>query len=205
MMFKVGEWNAVVAGAWNPAALTPNGVRQHLFKVAKEVPMGIELAIEEVQPPRVRHDGLVVVVATDRLIAAPEISNLANLKRAAGLLVSAVQALDQTPIRAGGVNLRFSHEDPNTLLDARRSPLDERLEEQFTLNARALKRSLVRSEGLLNFEFREENGQLALDLNFHFDSTSPAQMAAWLGKVEEFHQEAVKLLEVLGVEIGETT
>jgi hypothetical protein len=167
--------------------------------------MGIELAIEEVQPPRVRHDGLVVVVASDRLIAAPEVSNLPNLTRAVALLTSALQALDQTPIRAAGVNLRFSHPDQNTFLDARRAPLDERLEEEFTLAGRALKRSLARSEGLLNFEFREENGQLALDLNFHLDSTSHVQTAAWLGKVEEFHQEAVKLLDVLGVEIGETT
>src|SRR6478752_7533850 len=141
MMFSVGEWNAVVAGAWNPAALTPNGIRQNLFKVGKEVPMGIELAIEEVQPPRVRHDGLVVVVATDRLIVAPEISNVANLKRAANLLISAVQALDQTPLRAAGINLRFSHPDPNALLDDRRTPLDDRLEELYQLGARALKRS----------------------------------------------------------------
>ncbi len=203
MAFVAGEWNAIVVGAWNPAGLTPSGMRHHLLGVGREVPLFVELNVEQAQPPRVRHDGISLYIMADGLVAGPEVPDVGNMRRATEALRRGLDRLNQTPVRAAGVNFRYVEDDPNVLLDERRCALDELLDGRATIVARGLRRSIEMLPGVLNLEIREETGRLFADLNFHFDSPSHEDLSAWLGRVEEFHTYGATLLEDLGVHIGE--
>lgn len=202
MSFRPDEWNIVIAGAWNPAILTPDGIRGRLLELPAGTPVTVEISIDLPGFVRVRQEGLIIAALPDRLVLAPEVSDLASMRKASEAGRRALESLNQTPVRAAGVNFRYRcSPPPQELSDAVRAPLDQTLDGLYSNRARATKRSLDLAPGAINLELRDDGETMTAELNFHLDSTEPSKLAEWLGDVDGYHTKAEALLAALGVRI----
>ena len=191
-------------GAWNPAILTPNGIRRRLFKLENEIPIAIEVNLDEPQQYRVVHQDIGVVVTKDQVTVDLRSISPQGLQRAAEVVVNAIESLEQTPLRAAGVNLRYVGDRFDaSLREKLRSPLDDLLEGQHLTIASATKRSLEMKPGLLNLDLREETERVVVEFNFHLGSTEGSALCSWLRRNQEFYAEAGKIMSELGIETGE--
>src|SRR5690349_9833564 len=125
MAFMLAAGNSIVTAAWNPANLTPNRIRERHFRLHDETPISVEVSVMEPQPIRVRHDGILIIAGSDRLIASVEQRTKASLRRATEVLDAALMSLDQTPVSAAGINIRFTSLDIGELSASRRAGLDD--------------------------------------------------------------------------------
>jgi hypothetical protein len=101
------SWNVVVLGSWNTGILTPHGVITKLFQLPPGTEVGMEVPLYAVAPPRISHEGLVVVAGNNSLIVEAQAGNYESLARAARVAYRAVDILPETPVTAAGFNLRF--------------------------------------------------------------------------------------------------
>lgn len=209
MPARLGEWNAIVVGAWNTAILTPAAIQRQLFGLGDATPIEVLVAISEPAPPRVRHGGLMVAPAADKLIVTPQLSTDDGLRAAAALVDRAVDWLQQTPLRAAGINMRYEF-DP--LPDALRAMLHAPIDETFTdanrkPTASMTRRTLPLPPGHLNLDITEDDrASGVIELNFHLESKDVAAIRGWLGNIDAFvEQRNAVLVDTLGLQIVEAT
>jgi hypothetical protein len=113
-----------------------------------------------------------------------------------------VQVLPETPVSAAGVNIRYQFAElPDSVFDLLRAPLDGALADaELAVQASTTKRSIALGPGLVNVSITHtQTGSGAIELNFHRDSSTAAELSAWLGRTEEFVEFYGRVAEVLGV------
>ncbi|MHB1034347.1 MAG: hypothetical protein ACYC35_04270 [Pirellulales bacterium] len=190
------DWSVVVVGHWNRAILTPSGIAKRLFGLDKGTPIEVFVAIDALAPPRVKHDGIVVTVGGDRLIAEPETSDFNGLERAMEIGRRAVKNLPETPVLAAGMNVKYSCKEPLESLQniTRHLSWDDQLSDNnYEILARALSRELKWKEGQINFSLTEESDStFQLQFNFHRGGTSVDDLAAWLSTPQAELESQVK-------------
>src|SRR5688572_9265339 len=91
------RWLVVVLGKWNKAILTPLGISRRLLQNPEGTQIQVEVPVDTVGPPRVRHDGIVIAVTDDRLFIEVERDDYGALARATTVAARAVRDLAQTP------------------------------------------------------------------------------------------------------------
>lgn len=183
MQLEPFDWSVVVIGRWNRAILTPAGIGQRLFKVEEGTPLEVLIAIDALGPPLVKHDGLTVVVGSDRLIVQPDVLNRDGVAKSCEIARNAISSLPETPLSAVGVNLKYRCED-----------YFEPIDNAFTtdIDVRATELGLVRIESLLqqsyNFESGRvnviigigEDGNRSLAFNFELQTNKKDDHLSWL-------------------------
>jgi hypothetical protein len=192
------EWNVVVAGAWNLAILTPQGVARRLFKLEPDAGVEVEVALDGPAPLRIIHSGIMVIPAARQLIVQPQIPSPESLVRAGEIAANAVMALPETPIHAAGINLRYKFDGlPETLIGALHSGLDDALgEAELRIEGRSMKRTLSWTPGHLNLEIVEGADASGLVvMNYHHAATIPAELSDWLGKTRAVCDHAIAFLQ----------
>jgi hypothetical protein len=204
---KPHNWDAVVLGAWNPAILTPDWIRKNLFQLPDGTAIEVQVALDRPAPMRIRHEGVTITPAGDRLVGSCVTNDNDSLAQVAGILARAVEALPRTPFFAAGVNRRYIFDTiPAELTDMCRSPVDDRLEgEDRPASGRVLKRRIPWSSGRLNLELTLDDVPAAsVLLNYERISSDGEQLRAWLGDTEKMARDAAEILTtILKVDISE--
>jgi len=193
-------WNVVVMGAWNVAILTPDGIRKRLYQLPEGTPVEVQIAIDRPLPPRVRHEGLMVVPAADALDISTVQADRPSLLRAAELAKKTLQMLPETPLSAVGLNIRYQFTAlPDELITLVKAPIDDLLSDAgFSIGGRMTRRSLVVTPGVLNLEVTQ--GKMAegnITLNFHRDSSDPIELVSWLSRANEFLEQSENFLALV--------
>lgn len=195
------SWNIVVIGAWNPAILTPDGIRRRLFELPDGTPINVEVAVDRPGPFRVIHDGLAVIPTPVSLEVTTTEPNIESLERASGLCVRALQSLPETPVSAAGVNIRYRFQEiPDQVLDLVRAPLDSALSDAgFQFSGSVTKRTLTHNAGVINVQIANNGPEGTIEFNFHRDSTVPSELREWLSGVHSFVTLSDRIATVVGV------
>lgn len=179
------NWNVVVVGGWNRAILTPIGVAEHVFRVPRETPLEIEVPLDQAGPCKVKHDGISVMAASNRLTLAPDSSSYQDMEKALQCATNAVKSLPKTPLSAAGFNIRFDvHEAPLELLDLLKGKLDEVLSDSnMIVEAWTITRRLRFGGGQANLEIAASGqDEVAVQINFHRGSREQEDLLAWLSQ-----------------------
>jgi hypothetical protein len=196
------EWNVVIAGAWNVAILTPDGIKKRLFDLPASTPVRVEVAIDTPGYFRVVQDGLIVVPSPSSLQFLTERPDKDSLQKATRVAIVALKDLPQTPVVAAGVNIKYRFSElPNHLIEFMEAPIDGALSDaNFAITARSMKRSLPVGTGIVNLELTQDESQAgALAMNFHLGSAKPDDLMAWLGMTEEFFSVSERVLSCMRV------
>lgn len=206
MSLEAFGWSVIIVGAWNPAILTPDGVRRRLLKLSDTTPIEVQIPVDHPGPLRVLHDGVLVAPHSSNLEVTPERCEVDQLERAASIARAALDELPQTPVYAAGVNFKYKSASlPADLIDGLSTGIDERLSDSgLRLRASATKRSIEQNPGLLNLEIGRGTGlEGSIQFNFHRDSTVPAELSEWIGRVREFYSVTQSLMSVLRIPTAE--
>lgn len=118
MNFIAGETSLVIAGAWNPAILSPQWVLQHCLnrpldgtnRIQYLVPAGIGGMV--VDFPRYGLDGFHYTVRNDAVIFVPEAFDEAHLNQIEDVATKGLELLGHTPITGIGHNFEFQDPAP---------------------------------------------------------------------------------------------
>ena len=183
MKLEPFEWSVVVIGRWNRAILTPAGIGQRLFQVKEGTPLEVQIAIDQLGPPLVKYDGLMVVAGSDRLIVQPELPNRASLKKACNIARNAITSLPETPLSAIGININYACTDYF-------EQIDNVFQNQIDLKANQLE--LIRIENQLQNSYQFQSGRVKviithgedekrlLAFNFELQNDQKEAHLAWL-------------------------
>lgn len=199
-------WNVIVIGAWNPAILTPDGIKKRLFDLPEETPIQLEVAIDRPGTFRAFHDGVVVSPSARHLDVVAASSNVESLLKAGKVAQVALKNLPETPVSAAGVNLRYSLKPmPDELFDLLRAPIDDVYSDAgFRIISSETARSLEVQPGVLNVEItRNGDGSGLLVFNFHYASALPDALSQWVGRIQEFVETSRKTLGFMGIAVQE--
>ena len=199
------DWSVVIVGRWNRAILTPAGIGKRLFELPEGTPVEVMLAIDAIAPPRVSHDGIIVVAGNDRLMIQPESCEYVDLDRARQLAKKALCELPETPISGVGINIRFKSEESELALDKIIDSTwdDELSDNDYSIQERGVKRSLAWQNGTINISITSnENGKQFVQFNFDMQALDVATQNQWLDVPIGHIQSEVKkiLFATMGLE-----
>jgi hypothetical protein len=206
LAFTPDNWNVVIIGAWNPAILTPAGIREHLFELPSTSSVEVLVPIDGIGPPLVRHGGTQVAVSSDSIILSAQELTVPGITSAIAVGIRAMDVLPRTPLLASGVNFRFAVQDlPTRFVEGMESSLDRSIAAlEFHTQEHLLKRKLRYREGELNFEIAlRENQSGTVAFNFNRTSTDRNDHRNWLANANAMHDVVEKFMEqVLGFRLG---
>jgi len=201
------DWNIVVVGAWNPSILTPDWVREYMFEAPPGTSVEVQVALDRPGPMRIRHGGVTVTPAADRLIVECTANDDDSIKRVGAVVGRAVHALPRTPLAAAGVNRRYRFDViPPTVADVVRSPLDEKLlSSGRSTNARLVKWRITWGGGHLNLEIAVDEVAPIGTINFNYEliSSDAESLCQWVVRTDDMAHDATGILnEILQVEVS---
>lgn len=188
------SWNVIVAGRWNRAILTPQGIAARLFRLSADTPLEIEVPIDALGPYRVSHNGITVIATSRHLIVEPQQLTFAELSRAMETSRIAVHDLPETPLAAVGINVRYSTADASESLrqlvghawDAELS------DQQFAIQKRSVGRSIQWEQGVVNITVSQQAAEFQLEFNIERRSQHVAEHDEWLSRPPNMIRELVQ-------------
>lgn len=183
MSLSPKDWSVVVAGSWNRAILTPAGIRKRLFRLDDGTPIEVQLPIDQLKPPQVKHDGIYVIADSNNLILRPHQCSFDELDRARLFAINALESLPETPITAIGINMRYTSAIAiPEFFDALDSSWDTSLSETgYTINESDIKRSLSWNNGFINlFLSYDKSNHHSILFNFEIRSNNHEDLKNWL-------------------------
>lgn len=194
------DWNIVIAGAWNIAILTPEGVARRLFNLEPGTPVEVLVAVDVGAPIRVRHENIIVQPSPTNLVITPQDSTPEALANSVTVATRALNSLPETPMSAAGLNLRFQFDQiPDSLIEVGKSVIDDKLPDAgFEIVEKVLKRRIVWQGGVLNLEILEREDSSALVVfNYHKNSNLPEELKAWLESHQAMLENCTSMKQVL--------
>jgi hypothetical protein len=197
MSLEAYDWSVIVAGRWNRAILTPQGIAARLFGLPRDTPIEVEVPIDSLGPYRVSHGGLTVMAAGLHLVVEPQHDAYSELERAMRIGRTALEVLPETPLAAVGINVRYRTSEPGAgLQDLIAQTWDADLSDQlFRIHSRSVGRSVEWNDGQINIGVAAESGQYQIHFNIERRSESQADHVAWLCRdIGEIRDAVVRLL-----------
>ncbi len=200
LLGKPVDWNIVVAGAWNVAILTPEGIATRLFELEPNTPIEVQVAVDVRAPIRVKYEDILIQPSPTSLVITPQDPTPEQLEKSVIIAKRALENLPETPFSAVGLNLRFLFEEiPDSLIEAGKSVIDEKLPDAgLEIREKMLKRKIVWQDGELNLDIVEREDSSALIVfNYHKSSNSPEGLIDWLGAHAEMLKNCTMIRESL--------
>ena len=200
MPLTAKDWSVVILGRWNRAILTPFGIAQRMFQIGPDIPVEVLVAIDALAPPQVKHDRMVVIAGSDRLVIHPEDQVFPQLARAMELGRQAIESLPETPLVAAGININYACQEPLEALQAitRSHDWDNRLaENDFVIADRGISRTFNWIGGNINLMIGEE-ADASFNIRFNFERRSAvrADHQDWLARdVGDLEQQVRRILQ----------
>lgn len=182
MNVQKANWNVVVVGRWNPAILTPMGIAKRILSLAEGTPLDVLVAVNSLEAPRVRYEGVQIQVSDTHLIISAETCDMATLDRARDYAKTAITNLPETPFSGVGVNFRYVITNPSAELVRKfECPLDTALSDaRYPLGRLHAVRSIAWREGTVNIQGTYDEGSFTLLFNFDRAVVEHDQLLAWL-------------------------
>lgn len=199
------DWNVVIAGFWNRAIFTPQGIALRLFDIPEGTPIAVEVPMDGVGAYRVRHEGLSVSLQSVRLIVGSDVSDFAGLEKAMRIAARAIEWLPHTPFIAAGMNIRYRQEaiDPALAKLTEILLLAELSDIGFTVPQRTVQLSLNFEQGLINIGVQTAiTGECETTLNFHRESKNKTDLLEWIKMpIAKIEQATHKLVRTMGIKL----
>lgn len=196
-----GDWNVVVLGAWNRAILTPAWIARVVFGLSPDSPLEVMIPLDVMAPFQVRHGGLIVTPAFGQLIVQIEEPSAASLASALEAMKRAILDLPRTPLRACGVNIRYTSPEPDgTLVERTRCQTDSILAEAgHNIRVRRRGETMTYRAGSLHFIADiPTTGPTVLTFNFDRQCATHQDALDWLNQsAEEYVEQAAKVLALV--------
>lgn len=198
----------VIAGAWNPAILSPNWVAKEVLQLgaAADFQVGMQVSINDPsQPVGFQFEGISFAPALNVLVfqLMPDLDHQKAIDVAAGIL----ELLPHTPVSGVGFNFGFQVLDANTELlrtFSAGSRVPSLLEDE---NAALVKQGWGASIGtkgrLINMTCKLEAGVVVIGFNVHLEAPSATAAAAILrapNLYEEIFADVKSIVEQLATE-----
>jgi len=208
MSLVPSRWNVVVVGHWNRAILTPSGISRRLFGLEEGTPVEVLVPIDAIGPYQVKHDSVIVIARSDRLIVEVSDATFEQLGIAKSIASKAVSELPETPFSAAGINIGYRVDGlEGALQEITSHNSDSRLSDgDFKIVGRLHQRTLEYGEGVINVKVERTNDEpYSIEFNFHRKSSEKSELKAWLDKpIAMFQSQSRALLnDYLGLELEE--
>lgn len=202
------DWSVVIVGRWNRAILTPAGIGKRLFGLEEGTPLEVMLAIDAIAPPRVAHDGLVIVAGSDRLVIYPSKCSFHELERARSIARKALRDLPETPVTGVGINVKYkTTEQVIPITQIIESSWDNQLSDHgYSIRERTITRRLAWNDGAINISVSiNEESEHFIQFNFDYHTAETAMHEHWLEvPIENIESEVKRLLvETMGLKQGD--
>lgn len=208
MALQPTDWSVVIAGRWNCAILTPNGIAKRLFRLKEDQKVLVAVPLDSVSPYIVKHPTQEIRAMTDegRLLIQATRSDYETLGYAMTAGVNALTSLPETPVSAAGFNVNFRTEEvsPETASLLVSESEKALVDAEFKLTTRIFGRSIEYGAGTLNVTMKGSDDSFSLSLNFHRGSKILEELKQWLQVSVEHVEETVgKILGAFGLDIEE--
>lgn len=186
------ETTLVIAGAWNPAILTPewvirNGLElpqdQGPVRVQAAVPAGMGLTLDF---PRFTVDGVTFTARPDAFVLSPHADDEQSLGRIERVARNTLTQLTHTPIGGYGQNFEFRDDAPDadmlTVFTQADMSLSRHAPEAWQSERSVLHTTYRDGDLLINItrQYSASTNQLTFKFNFHHAAASAAACAAML-------------------------
>lgn len=184
--------NIVLAGAWNPAILTPPWMCEH--HIIEDTQVDVQLSM---QPPSVTYTsgGFRWNARTDRLMVEAE--DVALWSQCADFAVAVLDKLPHTPLSALGVNFVFDQsaaralDVPGQMSASVATHLKGEIVEEIHIVR-------VRQEGwTMNLKSAVSTSDPVLDFNFHCEVVNPEDVRAGLDSAQQLHKRALDVVRLI--------
>lgn len=200
MRITPSDWTVTIIGQWNPAILTPAWIRGNLFQLDENTPVELFVALDEMVPVKVRHDGITVQASTGRLLVEVAASDYRRLARAMDIGRRALDGLPRTPFFAAGINIIHEIVDPSPeVMDLFQLPLDLRISDAgYQASGWTVSRAVAFRDGRLNLiaEMSEQADRIKLICNFDCKTKEMESLRNWLSiEADDIENEVKKVLE----------
>jgi hypothetical protein len=201
-------WTIVLVGYWNRMLLTPDWVATNLFE---QDTIDVAFPVMPLNPLMFTAGKVRFTPADERATISLEVVEDDAWGKAEHIALSLLAKLPHTPVRAFGVNLRFSESVPDpaqlSLFNFVDLPAltDFGCEVQSALVQRTLK---VRDDLVLNLKITHGQSGLDYDFNFHFEVKNADEARVNLkGKTAKCKEVALVLMKDaygLTLDVGES-
>lgn len=164
----------VIAGAWNPAILTPAWLLKEAFGApeGQEEPVGMEFALGAVIVPRFSLRGMLFTATPERLTIGAGTTSAEALNRCEEVGRRILAKLPHTPVTAFGENFKFIETAPasaNLEAFVQGAEFANALANfDYTLGSQTLVSALLIQGSELNLSRSSRDGQVIFDFNFHY-------------------------------------
>jgi len=173
----------VIVARWNRAILTPSGIARRLFGLDRGTPVEVRVPVDHYGPYQIKHGGIVVIPADDRLIVQPDAATFAELERAKLVAARSINSLPETPFTAAGINIRYrATASVGALLEITSQTTDSRLSDAgLSIAARSLRRAVEWKGGRINIDVESQpDSFFTIQLNFDRTSEDKDAIRSWL-------------------------
>ncbi|MCX7178655.1 MAG: hypothetical protein NTX56_07750 [Proteobacteria bacterium] len=176
------QWTLVIAGAWNPAILSPNWVAKEVLKLAVDsnFQVGMQVAINDPsQPIGFEFEGIAYAPALNVLMfhLKPELDR----EKMVGAAAKILELLPHTPITGIGFNSGFEIEcgidDLLKSFSAGTSIPDFLTDADAQLVKQGWGATVATKDRLINMTCKLEAGKVSIGFNVHMEVTSALSAA----------------------------
>lgn len=189
------ETTLVLAGAWNPAIVTPNWIAQYVlgFPKDKEFKVNLQMPVQALGVlPRYSFEDLTINAQPDSLIFLMHAGRHDQVQKSFTVARGILSLLVHTPLSGLGINLAYTlASSDGPLVDAFKSgvavgelsgdPNCDVLQQNYKLG-------LKLTDHVLNIDVLKIGQDLKLSINHHFDCSSAAGAADILGTEKLFEK-----------------
>jgi hypothetical protein len=177
------DWNVIIRGFWNRAIFTPNKVSEHLFGLAKGTTLQVLVPIDGMNSTKIIHNNILVSVKSEILEIATEKFEFPKIKECLDIGVKSLNWLKETPVFAGGYNIRYKLTDQNAVSIANiiKSPIDDILSDaSCNIKEKSNIRSIEYGNGEINLITQiDRQNDVNVTFNFNKNSTDIDEIINW--------------------------
>lgn len=179
MQLSAGETTLVIAGAWNPAVVTPEWLLRYgleqaagapAARIGALIPAGIGLVVDM---PRYTIEDMTFSVRPDALVLQVAECTEEAFDRLERVAANILQNLSHTPVGGLGCNFDFKEDGPPpdslATFTAANLPLTDEVPDTWSVRTSAITTSFSRDGGLVNIQRVLQGGVLRVKFNFHFE------------------------------------
>lgn len=198
MSLKPHDWSVIIAGRWNRAILTPQGIATRLFKLPAETPVEVEVPLDALGPYRVSHNRITVTAGWQHLVIEPRDQTYERLAEAMKIGQFAIEDLPETPLSAVGINIRYRSEESIEVLEGIIGhSWDEAISDNsFVIQNRTTARTLRWKDGVINLTVNGDDSGVQLLMNIERRSSASVEHLNWLRLPTEEIQGVVRRILV---------
>lgn len=194
------EWNVIIRGFWNRAIFTPDRVSKNLFGLEEGAALQVLVPVDGINPTKMVHDNIIISVNSGILEIATEKNEFSKIKECLDIGIKALNWLKETPVLAGGYNIRYKLTEQDALLisDAIKSKIDDSLSDAgYDIKERSNLRAIKERAGEIHLITRiDQQENISIVLNFNKSSTSINEIVDWFSiSTDDLKRKIQELLE----------